>query len=351
MKKLILLTGLHKTGTTSIQTACANNLEALRASGFLFPVMRMQNNDGSFSKHVNHSTLLTPIFKKKSLSSFYRSPQPDEIRAYEVARKHRRDTFKNFLEANQADLLLIAEECSLLAPDELLDLKDFFNALHFEVQVYCCIRSPSSWLTSMVVQQVMGKRSQRLIITKLIESFVISGEVIVPRIQKIIAAFPDTKFYSFNSAVSPKAGPAGYFLSLLGIDLGKNFSSIRENVGGSDHAVRVNNKINEYLGNRYQFKDNDSFYTALPLKCPALFEIPGNKFALREGEAATLLPYLIKENEWLKNTFGAGFYEEEIRFSNDPVMLDDETRQFLMDNFTSAEQPVKQIVERYLSEH
>jgi hypothetical protein len=32
-------------------------------------------------------------------------------------------------------------------------------------------------------------------------------------------------------------------------------------------------------------------------------------------------------------------------------LLDDETRQFLTDNFSSAEQPVKQIVERYLAEH
>ena len=346
MKKLILLAGLHKTGTTSIQTACGNSLEALGASGFLFPLMRMQNNDGILSRHANHSTLLTPIFRKKSLSSF-----PDEIRLYEAGRKHRRDTFKNFLEANQANLLLIAEECSLLAPDELLDLKDFFNALNFEVQVYCCIRSPSAWVTSMIAQQVMGKRSQRLIIAKLIETFVKAGGIMLSRIQKIGTAFPDAKFYSFNAAISHKTGPAGYFLSLLGIPLGENFSSIRENVGGSDHAVRVNSKINENLGKRHQFKDNDSFYTALSLKYPALFEIPGNKFVLREAEAATLLPYLIKENEWLKNTFGEGFYEEEIGFSNDPVMLDDETRQFLIDNFNSAEQPVKQIVERYLAEH
>ncbi len=198
----------------------------------------------------------------------------------------------------------------------------------------------------------MGIRSQRSSIAQEIENFVMRGGAILPRIKNVMAVFPGTKFYSFDSAVSHMAGPAGYFLNAAGIHLGDDLLlSYRENVGGSDHAVRVNNRINEALGTRYQYKDNDRFYNALPHKNPALFEIPGNKFSVRASEVAALLPYLIKENTWLKNTFGEGFYDEEIKFNNDPLLLDDNTRQFLIDNFNSAEQPIKQIVEGYLAEH
>ena len=64
MKKLILLAGLHKTGSTSIQQTCVRNQEALAAQGFhYFPEALF---DGRFTTRGsgNHGRLLRVAFRR-----------------------------------------------------------------------------------------------------------------------------------------------------------------------------------------------------------------------------------------------------------------------------------------------
>jgi hypothetical protein len=202
----------------------------------------------------------------------------------------------------------------------------------------------------MVAQKAIGLQGARITIKLAIDELRSKNGLIVPRIQNITAAFPDTEFYSFDSAIRHKSGPPGYFLERLGINTDENIAFAKGNEGGSNHGVRLNSLINQMRGYRFNSEKHNDFYVSLPNKYPALFSIPGKKFSLLEEEVAPLLPIINKENEWLKNQFGAGFYDEEINFKKEALLLGPKTRQFLIENFKSADHPIKQIVARYLSE-
>ena len=54
MKQLILLAGLHKTATTSIQRTCAANQRELFGAGFAYPPLASPGDAGG----SNHTTIL-----------------------------------------------------------------------------------------------------------------------------------------------------------------------------------------------------------------------------------------------------------------------------------------------------
>jgi hypothetical protein len=351
MRRLVLLVGLHKTGTTSIQRTCAANLPLIKSAGFLYPTFGKKLPDGSVRHDENQSALLSRMFRKKTPGIFSGSDFQQQARLFEAEKGSLRSSLRKSLRASSADALFVAEECSRLAPDELLDLKGYFGDLGFEIQVFCCIRKPGSWLASMVAQAIAGGRSIRTTIPEIIRLYGSSAGIVVPSIQNVMQAFPAAQLYSFDAAVAHNAGPVGFFFDKAGIDLGEGLKVIRANEGRSDHAVRLNEKINESVGRRFLTRQNDVFYATLYSRYPALLDIPGNKFSLRESEVAPLLSMLARENEWLKEHFGEGFHDEEIGFGNESVSLEPKTRSFLIDNFGSAEQPVKGVVEKYLAEH
>src|SRR5262249_51225076 len=138
-------------------------------------------------------------------------------------------------------------------------------------------------------------------------------------------------------------GPAGWFFNKIGVDAPISQPKTNERV--SDHAVRLASLITKSApAHRY-------IYNILIRKIPALSQIPGGKFQLRESEVAPLLPILIEENNWLKENFGEGFYDEEIKFSDEPVTLNDEARQFVIDNLSNKPEPIRSAVKQYLAEH
>ena len=62
MKKLILLAGLHKTGTTSIQKTCRMNLPLLNEAGYAYPLFPLSGPNGGAAPK-NHSTFIRTMFK------------------------------------------------------------------------------------------------------------------------------------------------------------------------------------------------------------------------------------------------------------------------------------------------
>ncbi len=71
-KQIVLLAGLHKTATTSIQRTCAANLDALKAAGFAYPL-----TDAGAGLVPNHTALLHFMFRR----SPHQTGQAGQLRA------------------------------------------------------------------------------------------------------------------------------------------------------------------------------------------------------------------------------------------------------------------------------
>ncbi|MDP1930509.1 MAG: hypothetical protein Q8L60_03520 [Gammaproteobacteria bacterium] len=115
--------------------------------------------------------------------------------------------------------------------------------------------------------------------------------------------------------------------------------------------MRINSIVNDVFGHRLASEKTVAFHAQLPTKYPALFTIPGEKFTLQEGEVAPLHETLARENEWLKEKFGKGYYDDEVSVGSDQSLLDDAAREFLKKHFVAAGPRIKKIIEEYLATH
>ena len=347
MKRLVLLAGLHKTGSTSIQRTCVANQQLLRSNGIsYFPEMLI---DGKLTTqgNGNHTRLLRVLFRRSTIYQFQRGGQ----KAYEDRSAKVRAGVKELLQRADGDAVVMAAEVvSTFTPAELGDMKSFFHECGFDVSLICCVRKPLEWLTSMVAQRAIGERGPRLTIEAAIQEFVSAGGIIAPRVQALAGTFPDTDFYSFDAAIHHGFGPVGCFLAKIGIEADEALVIVKANEGKSAHAVRLHSWINQAVGPRGASKQHDAFYTALPDRCPALWAIPGAKFSLLEGEVAPLLSILINENNWLRNRFGQGFYDGTLVLGKGPVLLDAEQKRMLAEMAATIGMPIAPIVGRYIAQ-
>jgi hypothetical protein len=337
-KRLILLAGLHKTGTTSIQKTCGEHASLLESSGYLYPLLRLKVGNAG-SEPENHSMLVGAMFRRR----LGRGKPPNGYR------QAVRDGFDGFLRARKpGNLVLAAEQVSTLEPEDLSDLRDWFASREFHVDVFCCVRSVASWLPSMIAQRVIGMYGPRLPLDDVAREFVAANGIVRPRMDALASVFPATRFFSFDAAIRHPQGPFGYFMALAGVPGLEGIRPVKANLGKSDHAVRLNSLVNESLGPRDR---NRRTYHDLFGRYRALQSVPGEKFMLREHEVAPLLPAVLSENAWLEERFGAGFADQRIGFPPEPVLLDDETRRFLVSNFMAVDTPIRKIVEAYLAAH
>ncbi len=346
MAHLILFAGLHKTGSTSIQNFCVLNQGLLNRNGLFYSPWLQVNGQFTDEGDGNHTRLLRNAFKRAPPPSFG-SPT-----SYAATSATFRDGLHKLLQrsGNRA-VLMAAEAVSTFTAPELEAMDAWFRERNFGIKLFCCIRKPLEWLTSFVAQRASGRLSPRITIEAAIQEFVVAGGIIVPRIQNLAQTFPTANFYSFESATQHLNGPAGYFLEKIGVEIDKSFTVVKANEGSSEHAVRLHSMINQFIGPRGASMNNEDFYRMLPHQLPALWTIPGEKFALTQDEIAPLQSMLAQENAWLQSEFGPGFHDTELVMGNGRASLDSVQRKFLIKHFSTAEMPVAQIVQRYLAEH
>jgi hypothetical protein len=335
MNRLILLAGLHKTGTTSIQRTFRKHVAAVHDKGFTYPLLTFKDrNADAFPE--NHSKLIGGMFARKV------GPSKSENAFRGILRR----TFGQFLQAHQAgNMIMAAEQLSTMTVEDLAELKDWFEHRGFRIELFCSVRKVQSWLTSMVAQRVIGLRGPRLTLEQAIREFEVAGGIVKPRIEKLADVFANARFFSFERSIRHPRGPFGNFLDLVGIGGLEHIEPVLANEGKSDHAVRLNSLVNATLGSR---GDNKEANVRMFRGYPALQSIPGDKFRLREREIANLLPLIVSESEWLRSKYGDDFGDDRISFSNDPTAIDATTRALLTANLADAEPWLRAIVEQYL---
>lgn len=313
-KKIVLLAGLHKTATTSIQNTCLAHRKMLGKAGFCYP--RAEASEGS---RGNHTFLLKELFRE----------QPDRIglasqfgfgqKIPQEAQEKGRAEFAAALTGQSCPtILLVAEGVSIFSVSEMQNLRQWVSDQGFSLRVICHVRHLSSWIQSMVSQRVAGIVA--LTIPEAMKEFVDAGGVVRPRIEAIKRAFPDAEFYSHERAVRHSGGPVGFFLDSIGFVDRPPLRVVRANEGRSDVATRVISLINERFGRSGWVGPLDQLERHLrSTGMRGMRELPGHKFSLRTSEVEPIRRMLEEENDWLRDTLGQDFYDARIEFGSGSI--------------------------------
>lgn len=299
-RPLILLAGLHKTATTAVQRALAAQRKQLEAAGFAYPVVTVRNR-----LDPNHTRIFNTLFKRRPdraglLGQFSIADvtgTPEELQAFA-------QEFSQLIEPAPG-LLMVAEGVSVLSREELLELRRWFEARGFEIQLLCHVRHLSKWLNSMVAQRVNS--ALRMTIAQAVDEYVRLGTLVRGRIENLRAVFPQARFCSYEQSVAHPGGPAGFLLNNAGIALARPVKTPRANEGGSDGATRAMSVLNEAFGAFLPDGSGNPRELRRPEVLGRIAQIGGRKFTLRPREAEPLLPLVQAENAWLRETFGPAF--------------------------------------------
>jgi hypothetical protein len=332
-KQLILLAGLHKTGTTSIQRTCAVNLKLLHDAGFSYPAAEFQGQWES-----NHTRLFNGLFRrephKTGLQSQFTVNVPREPGSLEAHRA----SFERVI-ADAARLIIAAEGVSLFDVDELREMKEWFVGRGWQVRVLCHVRHLSGWTSSIVGQRVTG--ALRMPIPRVVDEFIQYGSVVQRRIENLRQVFPDAEFFSHEQAVQHPQGPVGFFFQAIGFTPPAELKFVRANEGRSDCATRVLSIINEKFGPfDAQARPNAQVFNGEVLT-RLLTAVGGQKFKLRQDEAHPLMALLQAENQWLGETLGEDFRDPGLEFKSAQWRWNPETVQQLQPVVGAMPRPVR----------
>jgi hypothetical protein len=300
-KQVILMAGLHKTATTSIQRTCLANHQALLDARFSYPLVRVGR-----SLRGNHTTLLNPMFRERpnaqGLSGQF---TVRDVVTPSTAEQYRSD-FGRELARRSDTIVLVAEGASAFSKAELAGMKQWFADQGCSMRVICHVRHVAPWVQSMIAQRVVGHMA--LTVTQAVEEFREAGGIVKPRIEALRATFSDVEFYSHESVVLSPGGPVGFFFKTIGFPAGPTLRAVRANEGRSDIATRSVSLVNERFGRaRWQgsLAELDAHLQSAGME--ALRALPGPKFTLRRDEIAPILHLVEQENTWLREQLGPGF--------------------------------------------
>jgi hypothetical protein len=239
-KTAFVFAGAHKTASSALQHACQAHARDLLDIGILYPCPA----SGFPEVPPNHS------FPARDAFSPERWARKIPLRDVRSATRETARELWNLVLSSDSDLLIVAEGICLLPVAGLRDLRTSLERAGYKVKPFFSLRSPASFLRSVIQQQVKG---QELTLSN-------SRQVklqLYPRLATILTAWPDTTLMAFEKACRSDDGPVGYYLRHLlpwlpselvsGISITR--SSASGNASGTDQAVRLASYLNSIDSN------------------------------------------------------------------------------------------------------
>ena len=294
-KQLILLAGLHKTGSTSIQETCLAARPALAAAGVIYPVWSVNSR----AAVGNHGGLLRVAFRAQP-NRFGLGGQV-QFKSVQTDVPAVRDQLAQVLARSPDKVLLAAEGFSVFSREEMQGFRDWVAAQGIAVRTICHVRHVESWLDSMVAQRVTGH--MRMTIGEAIAEFIQAGGLVQPRVENLLAVFPDAEVRSFETQADLPGGLVAAFLESIGVATA-GLAIQRANPGASDRATRLMSRINERFG---AYAGGQLNPQALGRGATPVLALRGPKFQLADTELEPLRSMIHAEREWLGRTFGQEF--------------------------------------------
>lgn len=222
MKEVILHIGLHKTGSTSIQTALKGyNKNGVKSIAF---------------KEANHSIPMFTIFSNNRYK--YHIWKKQELSKDDIDKKRNEylDILKKELRNEKVKTLIISgEDLSSLNDHEVKVLSEFLNAEQVSTTIVCYVRHPLSWAASAV--QELAKNGN---------SFPNLDNFFKVRLGKYIEFFgkKNMKVFDYQKSSAKEKSVVKHFSKILSIDL-KDPPRANESLSALQFSlIRNLNKLN-----------------------------------------------------------------------------------------------------------
>lgn len=294
MKRFILHVGFHKTATSSIQQTLADNQAKLKTLGFHYPIFEIDNR-----RIVNHSI---PFY-----SAYCEHPEKYNINVMNGDWARMEEVNDHYLQQID-DLMLLdeniiisGEDISILPMKALVSIRDKILSSGFNLEVYCSVRKPYSFLCSELQERIKAGVSTL-------------NNITVPKksacITKLKDAFGEHISFSSFEADCAINDPIVVFIERLGINSSLlSLSSNNEGLGNittrlyahlnETHPIVINGKINEK--GRVRFLNN----------------FDNEKFFLTKSEYQKIEKELAEESNKINSLLDDGYVDKEIKFADD----------------------------------
>jgi len=296
--KIYLHIGLHKTGTSSIQTTFYKSYDGLLARGINYPRLRIEN--------PNHSVTLVPLFHRDPLR--YQELRRGGVNTREKVEKRNaqvRAALRQALNSNTAEKIVFSGEgLAHLRVGELEKLRSELAPYAGDFRVIVYVRDPYSTANSMVQQRVRrGQTYQQ-----------IERKPPFPRYSRIGASLEVFGRDNVDIRIFDKAQFVGNdlmtdFLSAVGADpqIAKELDVARTNEALSHEAAFLLHEINK----RFPTGERDSANIA---DNPALLQwltgIPGQPYRCPPELLQIVQPRIAREVAWLHGVLGRQIFPE-----------------------------------------
>lgn len=279
MGKIILHVGFHKTASTSIQESFHHNRSLLRQQGIFYPEFFIDDKP-----IVNHSLILYTLFSNKPQS--YKQIIRLGIPLDKVLASFLRQLEEQLSICNHDKLLLSAEDVSLLSTEELTRLKTFFHSHVFDLDIIGLIRSPESYLDSVLQQRIRSGGW--------LDDLAIG--TVSKRISNLSSVFSSVSWASFETACDHKLGPVGYISDFLELSITEDFEFQASNSSLSNNATRLMSYLNQQFANLDEASNNTRFSRNV---FRLVKTIEGPRFALTPCEREKYSDWLEQERSGL----------------------------------------------------
>ena len=328
--------GLHKTGSTTLQSLCKGSLSELAKAGFYYPIVEMNYGKEKDPFPENHTRLVCYLFEPGA-GQFDRGRKVLEANIKAV-----QDAVWRQLKNDSRHLVIIAERISRFDERAFANLKIFFEELGYNILPFCILRPPGEWLNSMVAQWVAGARSKMVSIEKAVSWFEKDGSLIKRRIGIINEALPQTKFITLEEITSTKSNLSNWFSEIIGLpDINQD---IKANQRLSEHTVRFASMVNS-VGQRNKIK---RFFSYLTANNSEILKLPGNPFSLTKDEIAPVSKILADEEVWFDKNFYRSTPNAKMLFETETPNLTVEQKTWIANNLADLERPFDKLLEHYI---
>lgn len=307
IKKVIIHSGLHKTGTTSVQETVYKYRKILERNNICYPKIWAKNHGPVFYSLFNdnpyeYGTHLRNGRDRKSIDDFNN-----------ICKERLREAFKS---CSCENILFSGEEISTIDKKNLERMKQFIlsNAPEATIEIIVTSRSKISFINSWSQQMVKMGRPLHFS-----ENSQITKKLYSDRIGNLLEVFGKNNLtvYSFEDACAYDGGIVMYFLEKIlyvDKDISRKMKEERTNAGVSEIAFRLLNYINSreplLTGKKITVgrKNGDT-------QC--ITSLQGVKYKLSKYQCDFIIYEALDDNKWLCDNFGIDYNDKYPLFNSD----------------------------------
>jgi hypothetical protein len=262
--------GFHKTGSSSIQVSLKENSGVLKSNDVLYPLFVFEDECIE-----NHSIPFYSIFSKHRYA--YRENIRRGLSSADLVNRQNQkyidQLIKQVAESDCKTIVFSGEDLSMLALDEVVEMKSFFNANlpEYRFKVFAFVRSPIEFWASDCQENIKAGLSLSESLQQIKPSIGKRFHRALVNYEKVFGK-ENLKVCKFEDARSSKNGLFDYFIKSIGLDISGELNELVENTGFSYEACCIASKINAHMPSH--LRHGKLFYSNMQL----LSRIGASKF-------------------------------------------------------------------------